>query len=707
MLGKESGIRLAIAGLAMLVLAGASPAPTSSVGVERRIEAIRKAWASPGAVAQPNSEGWNAYFDAVNQELATYRTAESHADRSNALARLQRLWQGLGASAWGPAFEVRSELEEWLRPRIALSWADKSLSDGIASLPEGSSARAAWTTFHEQLRDALRTFEGAGAIADQSNALRRVSAGLNSLRQNLATRPWGPGFELEAALTGLIDRPNLDATIDVGTLSPLLNNDPVQAEVIQFKGQTTYVTPGPRVGFGLLASDAGIAFVNSQYSYSVTPVQGFADQISAGDPRGERLAKIYTPSATAYNTTLVNAVVTVTPDGAFISPDNRPNVTPAICIDPVPGKGLQRAIASLIGFNQDRILSELQQKAGPQLQQQTAQGAAELGAIKAGERQAQLNADLRRYLVGNRTLDLGGLAVSQLGLSSQPSYARINGLVDWNRDAVRYGSPNPKPASLRTISGGVAVDVHLVSVLGNLVAGFLQGDRARSIENIMVQLAPNAAGAPSGAPSMTTTENVDYPTYLAAVRAAREQGNGASALRLFKPAKPPEFAADSEGRLVVVLRDWTLEVPAPPNAQRGGGLLGAPADVYRLMLPTAELPVHFELTADPNTGGARLTGKIGEFTFDPESRVEGLGDDESKAQSLNLITRSTVLGGLAGQIANRPIDAPIQISRLQGLSFHKASPLDPTGWMRVVLLPNGLPLSLSVTSTAPPGTIGD
>lgn len=699
------GKRLALAGIAVVVFAGGATPPTSSVGVEHRIARIREAWAKPEAVAQPNADGWNAYFDAISQELGTYRTATEPAARDAALARLRRLHDGLTSSAWGPAGEIRAELAAWLQPRVDLGAAERTLADGIGALPEGSSARAAWTTYHAQLREVLGAFEAAASVADQTNALRRVSGALNSLRLNLTARPWAPAYPLESALAGLVDRPNLDATIDVWTLSPLLNTDPVQPEIIQFRGQTTYVTPGPRTGFGLLPSDYGISFYNGQISYSQTPVQGFAQQIAAADPRGARLAKIYTPVATAYNTTQVNAIVTLTPDGVLITPDNRPSVTPAIDIVPVPGKGLQRAIAALIGFGRGRILSQLQEQAGPQLQQQTAQGAAELGAIKAGEKQAELNADLGRYLIGNRTLALGQFLISRLGLSSQPTYARLNGLLDWQGDEVRYGSAFPKPVGLTTVSGGVGVDVHLGSLLGNMAAGYLASPDAQSVENLMVQLGPNATNTPGGAPSITTTRNVDYPTYLAAVRAAREQGGGATALRIFKPATPPEFAADAQGRLVLVLRDLTLEVPAPDNA-RGGGLLGAPADVYRIKMPVAEIPVEFQVVADPTTGGARVTGKVGEFAFDAGSQVEGLTDDESKGQALNLINRSAVLGALAGRIANRPIDVPIAGDRIQGLSFHSASALHPSGWMRVVLVPNGQPLGLATAAADPPASAG-
>ena len=58
------------------------------------------------------------------------------------------------------------------------------------------------------------------------------------------------------------------------------------------------MTAGPKTGFGLLPSDDGIAFYNSQLLTSATPITDFQNQI-ASDPQGRRAAKLYEFSATS------------------------------------------------------------------------------------------------------------------------------------------------------------------------------------------------------------------------------------------------------------------------------------------------------------------------------------------------------------------------------------------------------------------------
>lgn len=43
------------------VCLGAAPAAPSYYAVEQKIETIREVWTKPGAVAQPNAQGWNAF----------------------------------------------------------------------------------------------------------------------------------------------------------------------------------------------------------------------------------------------------------------------------------------------------------------------------------------------------------------------------------------------------------------------------------------------------------------------------------------------------------------------------------------------------------------------------------------------------------------------------------------------------------------------
>src|SRR5947209_2155090 len=113
---------------------GAAPAAPSHYGVERSIDEIRNAWARPGANAQPNAPGWNAFFDALRREFQAYDAAPSENDRLVSLNRLYQMSVALRGIAWPPAVRVREELRAWLRPRVRLAWAERSLIDSVRRL---------------------------------------------------------------------------------------------------------------------------------------------------------------------------------------------------------------------------------------------------------------------------------------------------------------------------------------------------------------------------------------------------------------------------------------------------------------------------------------------------------------------------------------------------------------------------------------------
>ena len=96
-------VRLNWAGAAMgLVLfwgaMGAAPAPSSYLGVERTIESIHQAWASPGAPPQPNRQSWDALFDAVLVDLKSYSSAQADSERVQALDRISQISHSLARS---------------------------------------------------------------------------------------------------------------------------------------------------------------------------------------------------------------------------------------------------------------------------------------------------------------------------------------------------------------------------------------------------------------------------------------------------------------------------------------------------------------------------------------------------------------------------------------------------------------------------------
>ena len=93
-------------------------------------------------------------------------------------------------------------------------------------------------------------------------------------------------------MNDLFNRPNLDIAADVATVAPVFDANLVQTGPVTRKGYTSMVTAGPKTGFGLLPSDGGIAFYNSQSLVSVTPIHDFQQQIEQ-DPQGRKAAKLY------------------------------------------------------------------------------------------------------------------------------------------------------------------------------------------------------------------------------------------------------------------------------------------------------------------------------------------------------------------------------------------------------------------------------
>ncbi len=102
------------------------------------------------------------------------------------------------------------------------------------------------------------------------------------------------------------------------------------------KGYVSQVTAGPKTGFGLLPSDDGIAFFNSQLFTSVTPVQDFQNQI-ASDAQGQRAAKLYHFDATSYDWAELTITTVLRDSGLQIAPSYRHNINAAIYLPAQPG----------------------------------------------------------------------------------------------------------------------------------------------------------------------------------------------------------------------------------------------------------------------------------------------------------------------------------------------------------------------------------
>ena len=455
---RTGGMSLLAVGLAVML--GAAPATPTYYQVSQRIEKARQALSGDGEQSTRAGD-WNTFFDALAEELKAQGTAEDPKQRREHLDRIGRIRDALAVKNWGPANRLQVALSNWLSPRIAVDDAISGLRSSLDAGEgpgDGGSLKEQWSTYIDKLNDALRNYEGAGSVSDRLEAQRKLRGGLDSLRRVQAAHPWPAAYSLENALDRLLDQPNVQIVADANTVAPFLNQDPVKPEVIAFKGQVSYVQPGARTGFGLLQSDEGIAFYNGQYSFSTTPIQGFQQQIEQ-DPQGRRAANMYYFSATSYNTNLVMATAVVTPDGLLVYPQNQPSVSAAFGAAPIAGcgPGLTRFVAGLVGYNRQRILSEVQEQALPQIQQQTAEGTRELAAIKAGQEQARQNQMLRQYLIGNRTLRLQDYAITELDLSSSPWAAYVSGRVavvrQWRAaNWSRFRKAGGLGCSLRTAS---------------------------------------------------------------------------------------------------------------------------------------------------------------------------------------------------------------------------------------------------------------
>ncbi len=270
-----------------------------------------------------------------------------------------------------------------------------------SSDPVVTANRKRWVDFvRTDLGTALQEYESAPTVAKRQTALRRIQDSLSSLSTGNHKRPWWPSTELEAAVNDLFNRPNLDIAADVNTVGPLFNADLVQTGPVERKGYISQVTAGPKTGFGLMTSDDGIAFYNRQQFTSVTPVWDFQNRI-ASDAQGQRAAKLYVFNATTYDSAELTITTVLRPSGLQIAPSYTHAIDAAITSAPTCGKDTGRAIASLIGLDQERINQKVYEGSIGRFRQEIPKEALEEAQERIGGETIQRNADLRaRGLVG-------------------------------------------------------------------------------------------------------------------------------------------------------------------------------------------------------------------------------------------------------------------------------------------------------------------
>jgi hypothetical protein len=681
----------AVASWVVVTAFAAAPTTPSYQGVERTIQAIRKSWDSPGAPAQPNRAGWDALFDALLADLRAYGNAESETDRLAALDPIYQISETLGTIAWQPAANLRQELREWLRPRLRLAWARRRLSEAVESMaatsdPGIAANRKRWVDFvRTDLGTALREYDSAPTVAKRQSALRKIHDSLGLLSSGNRTQPWLPSAELEAAVADLFNRPNLDITADVNTISPFLNADLVQSGPVERKGYISQVTAGARTGFGLMSSDDGIAFYNKQLFTSVTPVWDFNNRV-ASDPQGQRATKLYQFNATTYDWAELTITTVLRGSGLQIWPSYTHNIDAAIGSVPTQGHEFGRAIAGLVGMDDNGINQKVYEGSIGRFRQEIPVEALEEARERIAVEAAQRNADLRTQgLLGDDTLAVKDFVITNLALRSRPEGVLVGGRFNWKDTPGQHGADVPPPAALSSIEPGIRASVHVGSLLGSLASGIYERDIVKSVDNLMVVIKDVPPGTPPRE-GIEVTQNVDFATFAKKLAESRKPKPGTpktTVLRVTRPKTPPEFSTDARGFLVALIHDLQLEVPAPENQEKGG-FVGAPAKIYRIKVPLAEISLSYKIdTSKP--GAMRVQAKVEEFNPGADGQVLAIADDETKGALLSRFSTAFVLGALGGQLRQQPIDVTLDDVKIPGLFIRSISPLDPSGWVRVSL----------------------
>jgi len=200
--------------------------------------------------------------------------------------------------------------------------------------------------------------------------------------------------------------------------------------------------------------------------------------------------------------------------------------------------------------------------------------------------------------------------------------------------------------------------------------------------------APPSEGAP-------VVRNVDFATFSRAVDEARASNDpSVVAIRVKRSGQAPEFSADANGNLVVVVHDFALEVPAPAQAARGG-FSGPPAKIYLFSAPRAEITMSIKITPASGNVPMHVSARVLGFEAGPGSQVFAINDDEKNPTPLNAFTAAIAFRLLGTRLSGMPIEQTPPAFNLRGYQLASVSPIDPSGWIRVVLAQGGAPVRIN------------
>jgi hypothetical protein len=670
----------------LAVIAGAAPAAPSYDGITRAIASVRALWTKPGTAEPPTAPGWYSFFDSLASELAAYTAATTDDARGQSLAKLDGMVAALRTVPGTDVDPVRAQLESWLKPRQALHAARTAMASALAGFPPAkddadTANRKKWQTFlDEKLAVAIKEYETSRTVAARHEAHQKLIKALADLRERNGQYQWAPALSLASAVEDLVDRPNLDVQISDSILADLIarRGGIVASERIYFREQWSTVTPGAMQGVGFIPNGNGISLRVSQAMKSVTPIQGFHERLAA-DARGQRAAKLYTFAAQTQNNGVATMQANISlPYGVQLQPIQLVNLSAYISSVPTPGGGMGRLFASLLGQSQRAITQKVYDGAIGRMQSESASGTAELASRRAWDGNLTLNNQVRPYILDGQTVGYGDFRLSRVHMQSFPAVASISGMIGHQAGAAALTGAPPQPPELGNYLQGVTVDLHLASVLSNLVRGYYETADVRDVQSLLIETGLGTADQPVEE-RIRVTQNADVEAFLKANDEAKASNNpNRKAIRIKKVAKPPVFGVDSRGRLIVLLEDVEIDVPAPAN------LPGARA--YQIISPRVEVVAEVQvIPAQAGENYPRVKGRFVEFDPGREFKAFELGKGEPKP--VNPIQSRLLVAGLSAGMEQQTIDFPITKAPIPGVALSYATPLDASGWMRLLLVP--------------------
>ena len=166
-------------------------------------------------------------------------------------------------------------------------------------------------------------------------------------------------------------------------------------------------------------------------------------------------------------------------------------------------------------MNQNKITQKVYEGAIGQFRQRIPQEAQEEAQERIAGEQAQRNAQLSQYLIGNNMVAIQDFLISGLSLRSRPEAVYVGGLAPvadrrqaarGRRAPARHAWPSPIP--------GLTADVHLSSVLNSVADGLFQRPAVQAVDNLMIltkDVPPGHAAVSRPRPSARTSISPPTP----------------------------------------------------------------------------------------------------------------------------------------------------------------------------------------------------